>query len=102
MFRLTLKYVLILSLTLFLGSNIISAQETTDKEETTIEKVNINTATAEQLMQLPGVGEKTANKIINHRNENGEFKTLDQLKEVSGIGEKKYEKMKDMITISSE
>ena len=50
-------------------------------------------------MQLPGIGEGTAKKIIDYRNSNGQFKTLDQLKSIPGIGEKKYEKMKDMLTM---
>ena len=71
----------------------------TDKEEMKPGKININTANAEELMQIPGIGESTAVNIIDYRNKNGDFKTLDQLKEVQGVGEKKYEKMKDMLTM---
>ena len=102
-----LKGVLMLSLVLFLGAGIVSAQEekemmdseTMDSKEMMMEKVNINTADMDQLMTIPGVGEETAKKIIDYRNSNGEFKTLDQLKSIPGIGEKKYEKMKDMLTM---
>ena len=62
-------------------------------------KVNINTASIEELDTLPGIGETTANKIINYRNENGKFKSIEEIKEVSGIGDSKYEQIKDLIEI---
>ena len=62
-------------------------------------KVNINTATKEELDTLPGIGESTANKIINYRKENGKFKTIEEIKEVSGIGDSKYEQIKNLIEI---
>jgi len=61
--------------------------------------VNINTATKSELLLLPGVGEKMANKIITYRNENGFFNSTDELKNVSGIGESKFNKIQDLITI---
>lgn len=63
-------------------------------------KININTATIEQLDELPGVGEATANKIVNHRDENGEFKSIEDIKNVNGIGDKKFEDMKELICIN--
>lgn len=62
------------------------------------EKVNINTATKEQLIALPGIGEVTAQRIIDYRNEYGRFATIDEIKNVKGIGEVKFEKIKDLIT----
>lgn len=62
-------------------------------------KVNINTATVEQLDSLPGVGESTAQKIIADREENGPFGSPEDLKRVSGIGDKKYEDLADLITV---
>ena len=62
-------------------------------------KININTATLEELDKLPGVGEATANKIISHREENGQFKTIEDIKNVNGIGDKKFEKMKELICV---
>ena len=64
-------------------------------------KININTATVEQLAELPGVGEATAKKIIEFREQNGNFKTTEDLMNVKGIGEKKYEKLQDLITVSN-
>lgn len=62
-------------------------------------KININTATKEQLMSLPNIGEVTATNIINYRIFNGPFSVLEQLLEVSGIGEKKFNEIKNLITI---
>ena len=62
-------------------------------------KVNINTASKEELDTLPGIGPSTAEKIINYRKENGKFKSIEAIKDVSGIGDSKYENIKDMIEI---
>ena len=71
--------------------------ENTEKDSS---KININTATLEELDKLPGVGEATANKIISHREENGQFKTIEDIKNVNGIGDKKFEKMKELICVN--
>lgn len=62
-------------------------------------KVNINTANKEKLATLPGIGETTAQKIIEYREQNGKFKEITDLKNISGIGEAKYENLKDKITV---
>lgn len=62
-------------------------------------KININTADAEALQEIPGVGPATAEKIIAYRESNGRFQTIEDIKNVSGIGEKTFEKMKDKIII---
>lgn len=59
-------------------------------------KININTCTKESLISLPGIGEVTAEKIINYREENS-FNTIEDIKNVSGIGDKKFEAIKDLI-----
>lgn len=61
--------------------------------------VNINTATAEELQTLPGVGESTAQAIIQDRTENGSFTSKEDLMRVSGIGEKKYAKLEASICV---
>ncbi len=58
-------------------------------------KVNLNTATVEQLITIKGIGEKTADKIIDYRTKNGAFTSIDELVNVKGIGEKKLEKIKE-------
>lgn len=77
-----------------------SASDTSSAStQTSTGKVNINLASAEELMTLDGVGEATAAKIIAYREENGSFKTIEEIKEVSGIGDKKYAAIKDVITV---
>lgn len=61
-------------------------------------KININTASKEELMTLPNIGEKRAQAIIDFR-ENELFTDIEDIKKVTGIGEKFYEAMKDLITI---
>jgi len=62
-------------------------------------KVNINTATAEQLLELNGVGDTYAAKIVEFRQVNGPFKAPEDIMNVSGIGQKTYELNKNRITI---
>ena len=63
--------------------------------------VNLNTATAEQLTTIPGVGAKTAERIIEYRQKNGGFKKVEDLMNVSGVGEKSFLKMKPLITVAA-
>ena len=61
--------------------------------------ININTASKKELDELPGVGESTANKIVNYREENGKFNSIEEIKNVNGIGDKKYEELKKLISV---
>lgn len=62
-------------------------------------KVNINTASAAELITLSGIGEATAAKIIAYREANGRFAAIEDIKLVSGIGEKKFEALRDAICV---
>ena len=62
-----------------------------------IEIVNLNTATTEQLIDLPGIGESTAEKILAFRDEKKGFKKKEDLMNVKGIGKKKFEAIKNYI-----
>lgn len=63
------------------------------------EKINLNTASKDELTELPGVGESTAEKILIYRNEKNGFKKTEELLNIKGIGRKKYEKLKGFIKI---
>lgn len=63
------------------------------------EKININTATAGELEQLPGIGPSKAKAIVDYRNRNGPFRSPAEIQNVSGIGPKTFEKLKDLITV---
>ena len=62
-------------------------------------KITINTANMSELKQITGIGESTANKIIDYRENVGKFKKIEDIKEVKGIGDAKYESLKNKITI---
>ncbi len=68
-------------------------------DETKPKRVNINTATMEQLTSLPGIGPVLAQRIIDYRQSNGPFETVSQLTMVSGIGLETLEKLLDYITV---
>lgn len=61
--------------------------------------ININTADAEALCLLDGIGEKTAEKIINYREENGDFEKTEDLRNIKGIGDKKLEEISPYICV---
>ena len=62
-------------------------------------KLNINTATAEELSKLPGIGETYANRIVEYRKEHGLFLSVNDLENVPGIGKKRLESLAEFITV---
>ena len=83
------------------GSSLISYGEADNDNSSLNEstKVNINSATKEELLSLTGIGESKALAIIEYRNSNGLFKSIEDIKNVSGIGEALFAKIKENITI---
>jgi competence protein ComEA len=63
--------------------------------------VNLNTATKEELIALPGIGPAKAQAILDYRTANGGFKAIEELKDVKGIGAKRYEKLKADLTVTA-
>ena len=61
-------------------------------------KLNINKATKQQLLDLPGVGEVTADRILQYRAEAGKFSSVDELRAIKGMSKKKLENIKSLIT----
>lgn len=70
-----------------------------DLSSLTEKSINLNTAGINELVKLPGIGEKTAEKIIQLRSERGKFKRLEELMDVRGIGEVKFNKIKKFLYI---
>ncbi len=68
-------------------------------EKKLVRKFDLNTATKTELMELPGIGEAMAERIILRREEKGKFRSIAELKKVKGIGEKKFEKLTPHIEV---
>lgn len=88
--------VLALCLGLALSSVSVMAQKASAP---TPEKINLNSATAEQLQSVPGIGPATAKSIIEYRAKVGKFNKIEEIINVKGIGEKKFQKIKDRLTV---
>ena len=76
------------------------AQDTQAAVKTSAAVVNLNTATASELEALPGIGPKTAVRILEYRQKSGNFKKIEELMNVKGIGEKSFLKLKNLITVT--
>ena len=76
-----------------------TAAAETVPEETVSFPVNINTADADTLTALPGIGQVLAERIVAYRRQNGSFRAIEEITKVEGIGEKKAEAILDLITV---
>ncbi|MDE0484268.1 MAG: helix-hairpin-helix domain-containing protein [Candidatus Poribacteria bacterium] len=88
---------------LFLGKPDFIAVPNKDQPQQSVEEkpalLNINTASAEELESLSGIGPQMAKRIIQYREEHGNFASVDALTEVKGLGEKTLEKLKPFIAV---
>jgi competence ComEA-like helix-hairpin-helix protein len=71
------------------------------KKKPPLHPVNLNTATAAELQQVPGIGQATVDKILQARKAYGRFKSVDDLQAVQGIGPKRLEKMRKYRTVNA-
>ena len=78
------------------SQEVAGPPETQDTQEALI---NINTATAAELIALPGIGEVKANAIVAYREQNGAFQRTDELLKVSGIGTVVYQRLRELVTV---
>ena len=87
---------------LYVMSEAEMKEEKMIAEEEAIEdgKVNINRASREELMTLPGIGESKADAIIRYREETGTFNSIEEIMKIEGIKEGVFRKIEDRITIS--
>ncbi|HLZ51257.1 MAG TPA: helix-hairpin-helix domain-containing protein [Candidatus Acidoferrum sp.] len=69
------------------------------KKKPPTKPVNINTATSEELQQVPGIGPATAQKILQMRKSYGPFKSVDDLLAIRGLGQKRLDKMRKYLTV---
>jgi competence protein ComEA len=90
---------LFLCLGLAIGPVSLSAEEKADKETVSTEKINLNSATAEQLESLPEIGPASAKNILEYRKKVGKFNRIEEIINVKGIGEKKFLKLKNRLTV---
>ena len=68
-------------------------------EQSVEKKININTASVAELQELPRIGEKVAQRIVDFRKTHGKFKRIEEIMKVQGIGEKIFQQIKDRITV---
>ncbi|MFA9453761.1 MAG: ComEA family DNA-binding protein [Candidatus Aminicenantaceae bacterium] len=64
-------------------------------------KININTASVSELQELPRIGEQVAQRIVDYREKNGQFKRIEELMKIKGIGEKTFLQLKDKVTVGN-
>lgn len=92
--RLSLRVLFSLCLLLFLSATLSA-----NKKKPPMKPVNINTATSEELQQVPGIGPATAQKILQMRKSYGPFKSVDDLLAIRGLGQKRLDKMRKFLTV---
>ena len=79
--------------------NVDTAQINTGDVKVTDTKININTASKEELLSLKGIGDSRAEDIINYRTENGKFAAIEDIMKVPGIKQGAFNKIKDNIKV---
>jgi len=99
MFRMVLSLVVCSCLLCAVPTAAQSRSSATAAKPASTAVVNLNTASATDLEGLPGIGAKTATRIVEYRQKNGPFKKIEELMNVRGVGEKNFLKLKPQITV---
>jgi len=102
--RTTIATALAIGVTILIGlpalaANLQSQSPTPAATAPAKTAINLNTATVDQLETLPGIGRKTAERIIEYRTKAGGFKRIEDLMNVKGIGEKSFLKLKPLVAV---
>ncbi|MDI6698430.1 MAG: helix-hairpin-helix domain-containing protein [Candidatus Saccharicenans sp.] len=93
------KKVLAAGLLVLMGLMVFSPGFAQNQPKAGPGKININTASAAELQNLPRIGPKVAQRIVDYRTQNGPFKKIEDIMKVRGIGEKVFNQIKDLITV---
>ncbi len=101
------RIITIVALALVCGTGMLQAAQKDGRKtesaagESKAAPINLNTATAAQLQELPGIGAATARRILEYREKNGSFKKIEELMNVRGISESRFLKIKDRLTVAA-
>ena len=94
----------LIALTFVTAAAAVSAQESASMPKAAVSgaaPINLNSATSAQLEALPGIGARTAERIIEYRQKNGGFKKIEELMNVRGVGEKSFLKLKPLVSVAA-
>lgn len=99
---LTASWMLLLLSISNISSTPVHAEAIENSSKVTATVINVNTASAQEIATIPGLGEKKSFAIVKFREKHGPFARLEDLKKVDGIGDKLFEKVKPYITVKSD
>jgi comEA protein len=96
----TLRRTVLTGLTLVMAALLATTPVVGAAQASPAQKVDLNTATVEQLTALPGIGATLAARIVEYREKVGRFHSAEELMNVKGIGEKNFQKLEPWLTVS--
>lgn len=99
---LTMSYLLLLLSISTIQPYIVKAEATETVSRSEISVVNINSASADEMASVPGLGEKKSQAIVKFREKHGPFARVEDLKKVDGIGDKLFEKIRQYVTVKAD